>query len=113
MRKSQEESLARPRLRPTRGIRQFDSARRGTAEFSGLADGGTETLMRGKCLGAISIPRLLFHWRVPVEVAPIKIEYEQVPPSESLKGKTIARVTRIYAGIKLDLSATRFAFQGF
>ena len=67
-------NLARPRLRPTRGIRQFDSARRGAAGFSGLANGGTEILMRGKCLGAISILRLLFHWRVPAEVTPIKIE---------------------------------------
>ena len=31
------QSLARPHLRPPRGIRQFDSARRGAAGFSGLA----------------------------------------------------------------------------
>ena len=67
-------SLAWPRLRPARGIRQFDSARRGAAGFSGLANGGTEILVRGKCLGAINILRLLFHWRVPAEVTPIKIE---------------------------------------
>jgi hypothetical protein len=53
--------LARPRLRPARGIRQFDSAERGAAGFSGLANGGTEILMRGNCLGAVSILRLLFH----------------------------------------------------
>jgi hypothetical protein len=66
--------LARPRLRPARGIRQFGSAERGAAGFSGLANGGTEILMRDKCLGALSILRLLFHWRVPAEVTPIKIE---------------------------------------
>ena len=66
--------LARPRLRPARGIRQFDSAERGAAGFSGLAKGGTESLMRGKCLGAISILRLLFRGRVPAEVTPIKIQ---------------------------------------
>jgi hypothetical protein len=60
--------LARPRLRPARGIRQFGSAERGAAGFSGLANSGTEILMRGKCLGAISIQRLLFNWRVPAEV---------------------------------------------
>ena len=34
--------LARPRLRPASGIRQFDSAGRGAAGFGGLANGGTE-----------------------------------------------------------------------
>ena len=71
--------LARPRLRPARGIRRFDSAGRGAAGFSGLANGGTEILMRGKCLGAISILRLLFHWRVPAEVTPIKSNRVQEP----------------------------------
>jgi hypothetical protein len=66
--------LARPRLRPARGVRQFGSAERGAAGFSGLANGGTEILMRGKCLGALSILRLLFRWRVPAEVTPIKID---------------------------------------
>ena len=66
--------LARPRLRPARGIRQFDCAGRGAAGFSGLAHGGTEILMRGKCLGAIIILRLLFHWRVPAKATPIKIK---------------------------------------
>jgi hypothetical protein len=32
-----EIELARPRLRPARGIRPFDSAERGAAGFSGLA----------------------------------------------------------------------------
>ena len=68
------EKLARPHLRPARGIRQFDSAERGATGFSGLANGGTDILIRGNCLGAISILRLLFHWRVPAEVTPIKIE---------------------------------------
>jgi Alpha/beta hydrolase family len=74
-----KQGLARPRLRPARGIRQFGSAERGAAGFSGLANGGTEILMRGKCLGALSILRLLFHWRVPAEVTPIKIESVQEP----------------------------------
>jgi hypothetical protein len=74
MRRQRVNNLARPRLRPARGIRQFGSAERGAAGFSGLANGGTEILMRGKCLGALSVLRLLFHWRVPAEVTPIKIE---------------------------------------
>ena len=52
--------LARPRLRPASGIRQFDCTGRDAAGFSGLANGGTEILMRGKCLGAISILRFAF-----------------------------------------------------
>jgi hypothetical protein len=66
--------LARPRLRTARGIRQFDSAGRGAAGFSGLANGGTEILIRGKCLGVISILRLFFQRRVPPGVPPIKIK---------------------------------------
>ena len=66
--------LARPRLRPASGIRQLDCTGRDAAGFSGLANGGTEILMRGKCLGAISILRLVFHRRVPPNVSPIKIK---------------------------------------
>jgi len=40
--------LARRRLRPARGIREFDRAGCGTAGFSRLAYGGTEDLMRGR-----------------------------------------------------------------
>ena len=66
--------LARRRLRPARGIRQFDRAGCRTAGFSRLAYGGTEDLMRGQCLGAISILRLLFHWGVPAKrIPPFKI----------------------------------------
>jgi hypothetical protein len=43
-------SLARPRLRPARGIRQFDSAERGAAGFSGLA---TESL-KGKAIARLT-----------------------------------------------------------
>ena len=66
--------LARPHLRPASGVRHFDSAGRGAAGFSGLANGGAEILMRGKCLGVISILRLLFQWGVPAKVSPIKIK---------------------------------------
>src|SRR5215469_5223757 len=56
--------LARPRLRPTRGIRQFDSARRGAAGFSGLANGGTECLLRGGTPGVTPAePREAGRWR--------------------------------------------------
>ena len=41
-------SLARPRLRPARGVRQFDRAGCGIAGFGRLAYGGTEDLMRGR-----------------------------------------------------------------
>jgi hypothetical protein len=40
--------LARRRLRPARGIRQFDRAGCRTAGFSRLAYGGTEDLMTGR-----------------------------------------------------------------
>jgi hypothetical protein len=60
--------LARRRLRPARRIRQFDRDGCRTAGFSRLAYGGTEDLMGGECLGAISILRLLFHWGVPVRI---------------------------------------------
>jgi hypothetical protein len=74
--------LARPRLRPASGIRQIDSAGSDAAGFSGLANGGTEILMRGKCLGAISTLRLLFHWRVPERQLQLKSNRfrSQVPP---------------------------------
>ena len=65
--------LARRRLRPARRIRQFDRAGCRTAGFSRLAYGGTEDLMRGECLGAISILRLLFHWGMPVKRILFKI----------------------------------------
>src|SRR3974377_2551856 len=66
-------SLARPRLRPARGIRRLDCADRSAAGFSGLANGGTELLLMGKSHGTISVPRLLFHWRAPANVTPFKI----------------------------------------
>ena len=65
--------LARPRLRPARGIRRLDCAERSAAGFSGLANGGTELLLMGKSHGTISVARLLFHWRVPANVTPFKI----------------------------------------
>ena len=43
------------------------------AAASRLAYGGTEDLMRGECLGAISILRLLFDWGVPVKRILFKI----------------------------------------
>jgi hypothetical protein len=54
---SNKYELARRRLRPARRIRQFDRDGCRTAGFSRLACGGTEDLMRGECLGAISILR--------------------------------------------------------
>jgi hypothetical protein len=51
---SPDQVLARPRLRPARGIRQFDSAERGAAGFSGLAKGGTEVLIRGKSVARLA-----------------------------------------------------------
>jgi len=68
-----QQALARRRLRPARRIRQFDRDGCRTAGFSRLAYGGTEDLMRGQCLGAISILRLLFHWGVPVKRILFKI----------------------------------------
>jgi hypothetical protein len=63
----------RRRLRPARRIRRFDRDGCRTAGFSRLAYGGTEDLMRGECLGAISLLRLLFHWGVPVKRILFKI----------------------------------------
>src|SRR6516164_4602900 len=67
------EDLARPHLRPARGIRRLDRADRSAAGFSGLANGGTELLLRGKSHGTICLLRRLFHWRVPANVSPFKI----------------------------------------
>jgi hypothetical protein len=70
---TEDQILARRRLRPARRIRQFGRDGCRTAGFSRLAYGGTEDLMRGDCLGAISILRLLFHWGVPVKRILFKI----------------------------------------
>jgi hypothetical protein len=54
------------------------------AGFSRLAYGGTEDLLRGDCLGAISILRLLFHWGVPAKRILLKSDSPrprvEVPP---------------------------------
>ncbi|MBV8228227.1 MAG: hypothetical protein JO232_23890, partial [Verrucomicrobia bacterium] len=54
--------LARPLLRPARGTRWLDCADRSAAEFSGLANGGTEFLLRGEFHGTTSVLRSPFHW---------------------------------------------------
>ena len=75
-------NLARPRLRPARGTRWLDCADRSAAEFSGLANGGTEFLLRDKFHGTTSVLRSPFHWHVHPNGTPSKSDNSrgQVPP---------------------------------
>jgi len=74
--------LARPRLRPARGTRWLNCADRSAAEFGGLANGGTEFLLRGEFHGTTSVLRSPFHWHVHPNGTPSKSDNSrgQVPP---------------------------------
>ncbi|MBV8226297.1 MAG: hypothetical protein JO232_14035 [Verrucomicrobia bacterium] len=76
------DELARPRIRPARGTRWLNCADRSAAEFSGLANGGTEFLLRGEFHGTTSVLRSPFHWHVHPNGTPPKSDNSrsQVPP---------------------------------
>ena len=71
-RSDRKQSLARPRLRPASGIRQIDSVGCDAPGFSGLANGGTEFLLRGEFHGTTSVLRSPFHWHVHPNGTPSK-----------------------------------------